>query len=72
VTRTARLSPDGRRLIAAQGTRAAGYGCTAVLLGSLLAARSYSTPTVGALLGCVVAGTAFGSLLFGRIADSVG
>jgi hypothetical protein len=37
------MSPDTRRLVAAQGFRAAGYGGTAVLLGALLAARDYST-----------------------------
>ena len=67
-----RLSPDARRIIAAQGFRAAGYGCTSVLLGGLLAARSYSPLTTGLVLACVVAGTAWGSLLLGRVADRVG
>jgi len=67
-----RLSPDARRIIAAQGLRAAGYGCTSVLLGGLLAARSYSPLTTGLVLACVVAGTAWGSLVLGRIADRVG
>src|SRR5687767_7263073 len=66
------LTPDSRLIIAARGLRAAGYGCTAVLLGSILAARDYSALEVGLLLGSVVAGTAFGSLLFGNIADRVG
>ncbi len=68
----ARLSPDTRRIIAAQGLRAAGYGCTSVLLGGLLAARDYSPLTTGAVLACVVAGTAWGSILLGRVADRVG
>lgn len=68
-----RISADTRRIIAAQALRAAGYGCTAVLLGSLLAAaRSYSPLTTGLVLACVVAGTAWGSLLLGRIADRAG
>jgi MFS family permease len=68
----ARLSPDARRIIAAQALRAAGYGCTAVLLGGLLAARSYSPLTTGLVLASVVAGTAWGSLVLGRVADRVG
>lgn len=68
----ARLSPDARRIIAAQALRAAGYGCTSVLLGGLLAARDYSPLVTGLVLACVVAGTAWGSLLLGRVADRVG
>jgi len=67
-----RFSPDARRIIAAQGLRAAGYGCTSVLLGGLLAARYYSPLTTGLVLACVVAGTAWGSLVLGRVADRVG
>jgi len=67
-----RLSADSRRIIAAQGLRAAGYGCTAVLLGALLAARSYSALTTGVVLGCIVAGAALGSLLIGALADRLG
>jgi MFS family permease len=66
------ISTDARRIIAAQGLRAAGYGCTSVLLGSLLAARGYGTVASGILLACVVAGTAWGSLLLGRLGDRVG
>ena len=51
---------------------AAGYGCTSVLLGALLAARDYSGLLVGVILGCIVAGTAVGSLVFGRVADRIG
>ena len=67
-----RISPDARRIIAAQALRATGYGCTAVLLGSLLAARDYSPLATGLVLACVVAGTAWGSLLLGRVADRAG
>jgi MFS family permease len=66
------VSPDARRIIAAQGLRAAGYGCTAVLLGALLSARSFSPLRAGLVLGCLVAGTAGASLLVGAVADKVG
>ena len=66
------MSGDARRIVAAQGLRAAGYGCTAVLLGALLAARGYSTVRAGLVLGALVAGTAGASLLVGGIADRVG
>jgi MFS family permease len=66
------LSPDARRIISAQALRAAGYGCTSVLLGSLLAARGYGAVSSGILLACVVAGAAWGSLLLGRLGDRVG
>ena len=69
---SAQLNPDSRRIIAAQGVRAAGYGCTSVLLGALLAAGDYSGLLVGVILGCIVAGTAVGSLVFGRVADRIG
>jgi MFS family permease len=66
------VSPDARRIIAAQGLRAAGYGCTAVLLGALLSARSFSPLRTGLVLGFLVAGTAGASLLVGAVADKVG
>lgn len=66
------MSGDARRIVAAQGLRAAGYGCTAVLLGALLAARGYSTVRAGVVLGALVAGTAGASLLVGAVADRVG
>ena len=66
------MSADARRIVAAQGLRAAGYGCTAVLLGALLAARSYSPLRAGVVLGALVAGTAGASLLVGAVADRVG
>jgi MFS family permease len=66
------LSTDARRIIAAQALRAAGYGCTSVLLGSLIAARGYGSVSAGILLACVVAGTAWGSLLLGRLGDRLG
>ena len=71
-TRQGRLSGDARRIVAAQGMRAAGYGFTAVMLGALLAARDYSPMRAGVLLGALVAGTAGASLLVGAVADRVG
>jgi MFS family permease len=67
-----RLDPDARRIIAAQALWAAGYGCTAVLLGALFAARDYSPLVSGALLAATVAGTAAASLVIGAVADRVG
>ena len=66
------MSADSRRIIAAQGLRAAGYGFTAVLLGALLAARGYSPLRVGLVLAALVAGTAGASLLVGAVADRAG
>jgi len=66
------MSTDARRIVAAQGLRAAGYGLTAVLLGALLAARNYSPLQAGLVLGALVAGTAGASLLVGAVADRVG
>ena len=67
-----RADPDARRIIGAQGLRAVGYGCTSVLLGTLLAAYGYSPLATGALLAVTVAGTAAAALVIGRLADSWG
>lgn len=66
------LDRDTRRIIAAQGLRAFGYGFTAVFLGRMLAAHSVSTAKVGLLLAAVIAGSAFSSLVFGRYSDRWG
>ncbi len=66
------MSADARRIVAAQGLRAAGYGFTAVLLGTLLAERDYSPLRAGIVLGALVAGTAGASLLVGAVADRAG
>jgi MFS family permease len=66
------MSPDARRIVAAQGLRAAGYGCTAVLLGALLAARGFSAIRAGLVLAALVAGTAGASLVVGVVADRLG
>ena len=67
-----RLDRDVRRIIAAQGLRAFGYGFTAVFLGRMLAAHSVSVTKVGLLLATVIAGSAFSSLVFGRYSDRWG
>lgn len=66
------LDRDVRRIIAAQGLRAFGYGFTAVFLGRMLAAHAVSTTKVGLLLAAVIAGSALSSLVFGRYGDRWG
>jgi MFS family permease len=69
----ARANPaDTRTILLVQALRAAGYGFTAVLLGTLLAARHYSPLRTGLLLATLVAGTAAASLVVGAVADRVG
>ena len=72
VSQSSPLSLDARLVIAGQGVRAVGYGFTAVVLGSLLAARGYSPLRTGVLLTALIAGAAIASLLVGGIADRVG
>jgi MFS family permease len=69
---TGRLSPDVRRILAAQALRAFGYGLGAVLLGVTLRQRGYSAALAGLVLTVVVAGTVVASVLVGRYADRVG
>lgn len=66
------LDRDVRRIIAAQGLRAFGYGFTAVFLGRMLAAHAVSPTKVGLLLAAVIAGSALSSLVFGRFSDRWG
>lgn len=66
------LTSDGRRVVAAQALRAAGYGFTSVLLGRLLADRGASPGQVGLLLAALVAGSAISSLVVGRWGDALG
>ncbi len=66
------MTGDGRRILAAQALRAAGYGMTSVLLGASLQARGWSSAQVGALLAAILAGTAVVSVLLGRTANRVG
>jgi len=66
------VTRDGRRILAAQALRAAGYGMTSVLLGASLQARGWSSAQVGGLLAAILAGTAIVSVLLGRTANRVG
>ena len=66
------MSTDARLVIAGQGVRALGYGCTAVLIGTLLAGRDYTPLAAGLLLAVTVAGTAGAALAVGAFADRWG
>jgi MFS family permease len=66
------VSRDARLMIAGQGVRAAGYGFTAVLLGTLLAARGFSSWQVGLVLTALIAGTALASVAVGWFSDRAG
>ena len=70
--RGTRLSPDARRIVAAQGARALAYGLGSVLIGVTLAHRGLSGAAVGAVLAALLAGVALVSILIGRYGDVVG
>lgn len=72
IRNTALMTSDARRILVAQGLRAATYGLGSVLLGSTLDARGWSTSEVGFLLTTVVTGTALLSFLVGRFGDRFG
>jgi MFS family permease len=74
VTRTHRppLSPDSRRVVAAQALRAFIYGFGALLLGTTLEERGLSSTAVGVVLACVVAGTIVMSVAVASWSDRVG
>ncbi|HSS11855.1 MAG TPA: hypothetical protein VLL25_18345, partial [Acidimicrobiales bacterium] len=57
MSRRPRLSGDARRVIAAQALRAFAYGLGALLLGTSLSQRGFSSGRVGLVLASVVAGT---------------
>jgi MFS family permease len=63
---------DTRRILGAQALRAFAYGLGAVLLGTTLEARGFSSLEAGAVLTAVVAGTVLASLAIGRFADRAG
>ncbi|HEU5263417.1 MAG TPA: MFS transporter, partial [Gaiellaceae bacterium] len=67
-----RLTPDARRLVAVQGTRALAYGLGSVLIGVTLAERGYSDAAVGVILASLLAGNALASVLLARHADRFG
>jgi MFS family permease len=70
-TRT-RLLSDARRILWAQALRAFAYGFGAVLLGSTLDRRGFSSGEVGLVLAAVVAGTVVSSIAVGRWGDRFG
>lgn len=72
VTARARLPSDARRILWAQALRAFAYGFGAVLLGSTLDQRGFSSGEVGLVLAAVVAGTVVSSLAVGRWGDRFG
>jgi predicted MFS family arabinose efflux permease len=70
--RGTRLSPDARRIVAAQAARALAYGLGSVLIGLSLAARGLSSAAVGVVLASLLAGSALVSVLLARYGDRVG
>jgi MFS family permease len=71
-TGSAALSPDARRIVAAQAARAVAYGLGSVLIGVTLARRGLSGTQVGVVLAGLLAGTALVSVLVGRYGDRFG
>jgi predicted MFS family arabinose efflux permease len=70
--RGTRLSPDARRIVAAQAARALAYGLGSVLIGVTLARRGLSGTEVGVVLAALLAGTAAVSVLIARYGDRFG
>ena len=66
------LSPDARRILAAQALRAFAYGFGAVALGASLDRLGFDSMATGLVLGAAVAGTALASLVVGRWGDRWG
>jgi MFS family permease len=66
------LPSDARRILWAQALRAFAYGFGAVLLGSTLDRRGFSSGQVGLVLAAVVAGTVVSSIAVGRWGDRFG
>jgi MFS family permease len=66
------VSPDARRVLAAQAARAFAYGFGAVLLGTTLNARGFSATRAGVVLAAVLAGTILASLAVARWGDGAG
>lgn len=63
---------DTTRIYVAQGLRASAYGFGAVVLSTSLSDRGLAKWQVGLVLGAILAGTAFMSLLVGRLGDRLG
>jgi MFS family permease len=70
-TKSGRTS-DARRILAAQGLRAAAYGFSSILLGVSLEARGWNSGQVGIVLGAILVGTAALSFVAGSVGDRVG
>jgi MFS family permease len=66
------LPSDARRILWAQALRAFAYGFGAVLLGSTLDQRGFSSGEVGLVLAAVVTGTVVSSIAVGRWGDRFG
>ena len=66
------MTPDARRILAAQAARAFGYGLGAVLLGAMLHQRRYSSTEAGGVLAAVLGGTIVSSVAIGRWGDRLG
>src|SRR3972149_5012069 len=66
------LSRDGRRLLAARGTRSFGYGFLAVALGSYLKDLRYTGVEVGLVLTVALASAALSSIAVGFRGDAWG
>jgi predicted MFS family arabinose efflux permease len=66
------LSGDARRLLTAQALRAFAYGLGALLLGTTLKRRGFSSAQVGVLLAAVVAGTVGATMAVARWSDRLG
>ena len=70
--RDRRLSPDARRIVAAQAARALAYGLGSVLIGVTLARRGLSGTQAGVILAGLLAGIALVSVLLARYGDRFG
>lgn len=66
------MTPDTKRVLAAQAVRAAAYGFSAVLLGSTLDALGFSPTRAGLVLASVIAGAVTASIAVGRYGDRWG
>lgn len=66
------LSVDARRILTAQAVRAFAYGFGALLLGTTLERRGFSSVQVGLILGAVTAGIVLGQLIVARVGDRWG
>ena len=66
------LSPDARRIVAAQAARALAYGLGSILIGVTLARTGLSATEVGLVLAALLAGSALASVAIARTADRLG